>query len=139
MIVLIVEDLPKEQEKAKKAARAVGFKPVVAGTRADAERIAKKLKRQICGIATDIHFADSESHKTNNPNGLSVVAQAVKGNIPVSVCTDINHHFCHYITDVLNLISELSGYQIPITLDSKDWEKAMKDLKTVIETMEEQK
>jgi hypothetical protein len=132
-IILIVEDLAEERKKAKDAVVEAGYKPAVAETLADAKRIWNKLSDHIVGIVTDGHFPEDSDNDFQNPNGLSIVSRAVHRGVFVSVCTDIDHHYAHYLEDTLEAFSELAGYQIPTTLDSKNWDKAVSDLHDIIQ------
>jgi hypothetical protein len=127
-VILIVEDLSEEQRKAKDAVAEAGFKSMVAGTRQDAFRLWEKMSEHIIGIVTDIHLPQDADTDKGNPNGLSVLSKAVDRKVYVSVCSDLDHHYAYYAEDVINTFSELAGYEIPYTLDRKDWSQAVSNL-----------
>lgn len=129
-IILIVEDLPEEQEKAKLAVRNAGFVCAVTPTLAGAERMFKTLEGKISGVVTDLHFPESDyDHPKNTataPCGLAVVAEAIERTIPVAVCSDIDHHFAEYLRKVITALGRRSAYgPVPFGMDSKNWETAV--------------
>jgi CheY-like chemotaxis protein len=132
-IILVVEDKAEEQVTANQAVRNSGLIPVVAATLADAQRIMKQLGKKIVGIITDLHFPEDNMTK-NNPNppaGLAIIAIAVKQNLPITVCSDINHHFAEYIRLVTPALAAHPNYtygEIFLTFDRKDWVKAVEKL-----------
>jgi CheY-like chemotaxis protein len=137
--ILIVEDAPEQIEIAKKALCLLGFNKIaVAKTLADAKRLIETLKPCLNGIITDLHFPEAEgafNETADKPNGLAIVAEAVKQNIPVAVCSDINHHFCAYAKDVVNVLASHQSYcyqLIYFGLDNKDWHAAGLGLKGII-------
>ena len=132
-IILIAEDKPEEQAKAKKAVLKAGDKPVIGGTLRDVNRLWDTLGERITGVLTDIHFPEWEGSKDNNPSGLAVVIRAVQEGIPVSICSDINHHFTLYLEMVVDGLREITGQNIPFTMDKKDWLIAMDELKKIQE------
>jgi len=128
-IILIVEDLKEEQQKAKEAASDLGCSPVVAGNLEDAIRMFNQLRNNIHCVVTDLHFAASDRFKEEKPNGLAVVAMCVEAGIRVGVCSDINHHFSGYLKIPVRVFESHRSYpfsSIPFSEDSKDW-------KTIIE------
>jgi CheY-like chemotaxis protein len=130
-IVLLIEDLKKEQKKAKKVIAESDFKVAVAGNLKDAYRLWEKLEGKIAGILTDLHFPENENGKDNNPNGLVVVTQALLKNIPVAVCSDVDKHFCLYVKDLIDNLKKLTRKKIFLDLD-KNWEQAVNQLKEMI-------
>jgi len=130
-IILIAEDKPEEQAKAKEVVLKSGNKPVIGGTLRDVNRFWDKLGDRITGILTDIHFPEWEG-QDNNPSGLAVVIRAVQEGIPVSICSDINHHFTLYLEMVVDGLREITGQEIPFTMDKKDWQIAMDKLQEVM-------
>lgn len=129
-IVLIVEDKTEEQALANQAVRSAGLVPVIATTLADAQRIMKQLGEKIVGVITDLHFPENDMTKSQNPNppaGLAIIAIAVEQNLPITVCSDINHHFAEYIRLVLPALAAHPNYkhgEIFLSFDHKDWIKA---------------
>jgi DNA-binding NtrC family response regulator len=125
-IILIVEDKPEEQTEAKKAVLDSGAKVVMANTLEDANRLLDTLKGKITGILTDIHFPEREGIKGENPCGLAIVIRAIQERIPISICSDINHHFANYLEMIVKGLQNLTGQQIYFTMDRKDWARALK-------------
>lgn len=136
-VILLIEDLPEEQTKARNLLLAAGYKVVIAGNLADAKRLWKKLHDVISGILTDLHFPEKENlnkDTSNYPCGLVAVTWALLQNLPVSICSDIDHHYAMYLRDLVANLQELAGKRVPFTMDSKDWEKALKNLEEQFDT-----
>jgi DNA-binding NtrC family response regulator len=134
-IILLVEDLEEERTKAKEAAINEGFKFVMAATLDDAKRLLSVVK--VDGIVTDLHFPQNSYDKTNQPCGLAVVTAAISIKIPVAICTNIDHHFADYIKEVVKFLETICPFKkIPFTMDSKDWQKAIRELKNLLERKE---
>jgi hypothetical protein len=62
-----------------------------------------------------------------------MVAKAVQKQLPVVVCSDVNHHYAQY----LNIVVETFALQhplkeIPFVQDSKDWARATQKLTALI-------
>lgn len=137
-IILVVEDLPEEQLKAKLAVDSLGFKAVVVSTLDDAFRVWNKLGSKISAILTDVHFPQSEKTFTDAgvPNGLAIVAEAVKDGIPVAVCSSIDHHAAGYVSYVLRVLETHPNYssvgKIPFGMDRKDWDRTASELVTLV-------
>ena len=136
-IVLVVEDIPEEQRRAKDALTRHGFRAAVAGTLQDALRIWKGLGNKLDGIITDLHFPErsegaADRLDSSKPCGIAIVAEATRRGIPVVVCSNINHHFAEYlkiVIDVLSLQHPLK--RIPFIMDAKDWDRAAQEIKTL--------
>jgi CheY-like chemotaxis protein len=132
-VILIIEDLPAEQEVAKKAAVENGFRFVIASNLEDTLRLWKNLEGKLSGIATDLHFPERENGTdAANPSGLAIITEAVTKNIPVSVCSNVNHHYAAYLKIVITNLEKLGGKRIPFTMDRKDWHLAISSLKEII-------
>lgn len=136
-IILVVEDLPEEQEKAKLAVRSAGFTCAVTPTLAGAERMFKTLEGKISGVVTDLHFPESDYvHPKNTPDlpcGLAVIAEAIERKIPVAVCSNIDHHFAEYPRKVIAALGRMSAYGlVPFGMDSKNWDAAVAALATIL-------
>jgi hypothetical protein len=59
---------------------------------------------------------------------------AIQKRIPVAVCSNVNHHFCAYVKDVISFLETINPFKkIPFVMDSKDWAKAVKEIKNLIE------
>lgn len=144
-IVLIVEDLPEEQARAKEAAMAAGFRPAITATLNDAFRIWKSLEGKLAGVITDLHFPEmtsenSEYSDASKPCGLAIVAEATAKGIPVVVCSNINHHFVDYPKKVIDVLATFHPVgSIPFVMDAKDWARAVVELNNVIEKEERRK
>ena len=138
-IILIVEDLPEEQARAKEVVIAAGYRPVLAGTLADAHRLWESLEGKISGIITDLHFPELEQfvqQTGTSPCGLAIVTSALLKKVPVAICSDVNHHFCQYVKEVVKNLEAMTGQRIPFTMDSKNWSLAMKNLEEIMKKEE---
>ena len=130
-IILIVEDLLEEIEKAKNAVMAKGFKVVVASNLEKAFQLLDSIS--VNGVITDLHFPEMEQHtKNDNPCGLAVVTQAIIRQIPVVVCSNINHHFALYLKALFKDLEVIGGKKIPFSMDRKDWEVATNEIEKLI-------
>lgn len=136
-IILIVEDLKEEQQKAKDAVTASGCSPVVAENLEDATRIFSQLKSNLFGVVTDLHYPSSHRfNKTSSdkPNGLAMVALCVESGVRVGVCSDVNHHYSEYLKIPIRVLMSHQSYSfslIPFSEDNKDWEIVLKKLLTL--------
>ncbi|MEI6588151.1 MAG: hypothetical protein WCO05_04355 [Candidatus Moraniibacteriota bacterium] len=126
-IILLIEDKTDEMEKAKMILVEEGFRYVSADNLDDAMRIWKKLEDKISGVLTDLHFPETTGQK-EGACGFAVVTRAVRLGIPVSICTDVNHHFCSYLKFFIEDMENISGRKIPYTMDSKNWQQAVHKL-----------
>ncbi len=137
-IILIVEDNKEEQIKALEAARILGLNPVIAPTLEDAVRLMSQLGAELSGIVSDIHVPQKSNTIPNGkipPAGLAVIADAVAANIPVTVCSDLNHHFADYVKKVVERLSDHPEYhygEIFISYDKKAWDKSFQELITIM-------
>jgi len=131
-IILVVEDLEKEQAQAKEAVLEGGYKVILASALADAKRLIESVK--IAGIITDLHFPESDrDNDRNRPCGLAVVTIAIQRNIPIVICSDLDHHFAHYLLDIISFLESVSAFKrIPTIIDLKDWNRAVNELKKLI-------
>jgi len=130
-IILLVEDLPAELEKAKAVISNAGFKTVAASNLEDAMRLWGMLGEKISGVITDLHFPEKEvfaEQTGGSPNGLVIITEALLKNVPVSVCSDINHHFAAYLKQLVENMEKITGRKIPFTLDRKNWQLALDEL-----------
>ncbi len=138
-IVLLIEDLPAEQEKAKKALAEHGFRAAVTSTLSDALRIWQSLEGKLAGIITDLHFPERTSNnpEASDPNklcGLAIIAKTTETGTPVVVCSNVNHHFCEYVKIVIDILEKHHPLKrIPFIMDRKDWNEAAEELKKTIE------
>lgn len=129
-IILVIEDLVEEKINAKKAVLAAGYKFVFAANLSDANRIWDKLKGKITGVITDLHFPERENSKEKNlnPCGLAMVVRALLEQLPISICSNIDHHHADYLRQTIKNLEILAGKKIPFTMDQKDWNLALKNL-----------
>lgn len=136
--MLVVEDDPQQLAIAK-ATLLNDFQTVFVTRLDEFEKVLELLPDKISGIITDLHFPQIELEKDKNypPTGLAVVAWAVENNIPVVVCSDIDHHYAMYLTDVVRVLAQLQSYtygNIPFSQDKKDWEKAKTSLQSLLKS-----
>lgn len=133
MIILLVEDKPEELEKAKEIFFSQGFKVAVATTLKGAFRLIETLKGRLKAVVTDLHYPESdEVPGADKPNGLALMCYCIRANIPVVICSDINHHWCAYTKDVIETLGYYSGKQVPFIMDKKDWKRAGEELLKII-------
>lgn len=130
-IILLVEDLPEELEKAKVIISSAGFKVVAASNLEDSLRLWDMLGDKIVGVITDLHFPEKENfadQSSGSPNGLVIITEALTRSVPVVVCSDINHHFAAYLAQVVRNLEKITGRVIPFTMDRKNWQMALEEL-----------
>lgn len=133
-IVLLIEDLPEEQEKAKKALAEHGFRAAVTSTLSDALRIWNSLENKLFGIITDLHFPERTSNSleasdSNKPCGFAIIAKATEKGTPIAVCSNVNHHFCEYAKIVIETLEKFHPLKkIPFVMDNKNWNRAVEEL-----------
>ncbi|MFA5961441.1 MAG: hypothetical protein WC848_02025 [Parcubacteria group bacterium] len=126
-IILLIEDKPEEMAKAKLILSEKGCRFVSADNLDDAMRVWSKLGNKIYGILTDLHFPERIGEK-ETACGFAVVTRAVRMGIPVSICTDVNHHFCGYLKYFMEDIEMLTHQNVPYTMDNKNWQQAVQKL-----------
>ena len=133
-IVLLIEDLPDEQVRAKRALEAGGFKVAVTASLAGALRIWKGLGMTLAGVVTDLHFPErADDDDASKPCGLAIVAEAARLGVPVVVCSSINHHHADYLKMVVGTLALLhAAGRIPFVMDRKDWDRAAHELQDLI-------
>lgn len=133
-IALIVEDLSAELASAKQAAIAAGFTPVVTANLADALRVLEEMPELLAGVVTDLHFPESDRDENpNKPCGLAVIAAALDRDLPVVVCSSINHHHVGYFGPILGRFAKGSVHgRIPTVFDRKDWQDAFEKLAALV-------
>lgn len=133
-IVLLTEDIPEEQVRAKRTLERHGFKVAVTDNLQGALRIWKSLGGDMKGIITDLHFPESaDDDDASKPCGLAIVAEAARLGVPVVVCSSIDHHRADYLKMVVGTLALLHPIQrIPFVMDRKDWERAAYDLRDLI-------
>jgi len=132
-IILIVEDLPEEQTRAKEAVIAAGHRPVLADNLKDANRLWDSLVGKIDGILTDLHFPQHGPAGDAAPSGIAIVLRAVAENIPVVVCTSEGHGADYFKTAVKSL-EQITGKAIPV--EFKNYPVALKWLEEIMEKEE---
>jgi len=135
-IVLLVEDDAQEAVKATKILRENGFKVMLATNLAEALEYSKMLEGKLSGIVTDLHFPqmgfEHPKDSADKPSGFAVIIQALLANVPVVVCSNIDHHFADYAQVVLRGLEKISDRPIPFIMDDKDWQKATEKLINIL-------
>ena len=124
-LVLLVEDKTEEIEKAKAALAEVGVKPALARTYTEAKTIWAALGANLAGVITDLHFPEREGRDSKLPCGIAIAVQAREENVPVVICTNVNHHNCEYLWHTWVIL------KIP-TSETKDWRWAAETLDSLI-------
>ena len=132
-LILIVEDKLDQVRLAQDAVTKSGHIPVVARNLTDGQRLLKEFAPHLLGVVTDMHFQSMADNRqdADKPNGLCIVAKCVRMNIPVSVCTDVNHHFCKYVETPISVLASHQNYKyrgIPVSFDRKDWHESLQRL-----------
>ena len=139
-IVLLVEDNAQEAVKATKILRERGFKIMVATNLTDAMAYLKMLEGKLSGIVTDLHFPqmgfEHPKDSADKPSGFAVIIQAILANVPVVVCSNIDHHFADYAQVVIKGLEKMGGQPIPFIMDSKDWQRAAEKLINILPNKE---
>ena len=125
-IILVIEDKPEEMIKAKQSIIEKGYRFVSADNLEDTMRIWKKLEDKIVGVLTDLHFPERTGQKESSC-GFSIVTRAVRMGIPVSICTDVDSHFCGHVKNFVEDIQMLSCQKVSSTMN-KDWQQAVQKL-----------
>jgi hypothetical protein len=76
-------------------------------------------------LLTDLMFP-LERGGTEQANGVSVILDAVEAGIPVTVCSDTDHHEVKFLPKLCrHLEAKNPGAKINLVLDKKDWRKAV--------------
>jgi len=128
-LVLLIEDDLNQLAIAKKVF-SEDFKIIAATNLSDAEKLLNTFAKKIIGIVTDLHFPNGDWNKDKIPSaplGLAIVAEAVNNNIPVVVCSDIDHHHSGYVKIIIKVLKQCPGYKyldVPVIEDNKNWERA---------------
>jgi hypothetical protein len=125
-IILLIEDKVEEMAEAKKILTEKGCRFVSADNLEDAMRIWKKLEDKIDGVLTDLHFPERTGQKEGSC-GFAIVTRAVRMKIPVSICTDVDVHFCGHVKNFVEDIEMLSCQKVSSTMN-KDWQQAIQRL-----------
>lgn len=82
----------------------------------------------VAGVITDLMFPASVGAK-EEPNGLGVIVSCIHSGIPVVVCSDTDHHDVGYLKTVFPVLSSAHPKgEIPVILDTKDWNVAVASL-----------
>lgn len=125
-IILVVEDTPEEVASAKEVLTSDEVQVVIATTLHDALRMTKVFGQKLSGIITDLHIPESEAKAdASKPQGLAVVVEAIKAEIPTVICSDVNHHDADYLKIVTG------HFSVPFIMDRKDWVGAFKQLSDI--------
>lgn len=125
--IMVVEDKPEELQKACDLVMAKGFMPLACATNEDAvDTIRKYTDKGLVGILTDLHFPVREGGVPEGVSGLHIVYKALVANIPVVICSDIDHHKADWANDLVGAIEKAIGKEVAgFVQDSKNWERAL--------------
>lgn len=125
--IIVVEDKLDELQKACDLVMAKGFMPLACATNEDAVDAIKKYQdKGLVGILTDLHFPVREGGSPEGASGLHIVYRALVANIPVVICSDIDHHYATWAIDLIGAIEKATGKKVAgFVQDSKNWEKAL--------------
>ena len=139
-IVLLVEDDAQEAVKATKILRGHGFKVMIATNLTEALEYSRMLEGKLSGIVTDLHFPQMgfghPKDSADKPSGFAVIIQAILANVPVVVCSNIDHHFADYAQVVIKGLEKMGGQPIPFIMDRKDWQRAAEKLINILPNKE---
>ena len=142
-LILLVEDDAQEAVKATKILREHGFKVMLATNLTEALEYFRMLESKLSGIVTDLHFPqmgfDHPKDSADKPSGFAVIIQALLANMPVVVCSNIDHHFADYAQVVIKGLEKMSGQPIPFIMDSKNWQRAAEQLINLLQNKEARK
>ncbi|EKD65116.1 MAG: hypothetical protein ACD_50C00184G0003 [uncultured bacterium] len=125
--IIVVEDKLEELQKACDLVMAKGFMPLACSTNEDAvDTIRKYADKGLVGILTDLHFPVKEGGSPEGASGLHIVYKALMAGIPVVICSDIDHHYASWATDLVGAIEKATGKKVAgFVQDSKNWERAL--------------
>lgn len=125
--IMVIEDKTEELQKACALVMAKGFMPLACATNEDAvDTIRKYADKGLIGILTDLHFPVREGGSPEGASGLHIVYKALVANIPVVICSDIDHHYATWATDLVRVIEKATGKTVAgFVQDSKNWERAL--------------
>jgi len=125
--IIVVEDKTEELEKACDLVMAKGFMPLACATNEDAVDTIKKYQgKGLVGILTDLHFPVREGGSPEGASGLHIVYKALEAGIPVVICSNIDHHYATWATDLVGAIEKATGKKVAgFVQDSKNWERAL--------------
>ena len=142
-VILLVEDDAQEAVKATKILREHGFKVMIATNLTEALEDSRMLEGKLSGIVTDLHFPqmgfDHPKDSADKPSGFAVIIQALLANVPVVVCSNIDHHFADYAQVVIKGLEKMSGQPIPFIMDEKNWQRAAEQLINLLQNKEVRK
>ena len=125
--IIVVEDKKEELERACDLVMAKGFMPLACATNEDAVDTIKKYQdKGLVGILTDLHFPVKEGGSPEGASGLHIVYKALEAGIPVVICSNIDHHYASWATDLVGAIEKATGKKVAgFVQDRKDWERAL--------------
>ena len=125
--IIVVEDKQDELQKACNLVMAKGFMPLACTTDEDAiETIRKYADKGLVGTLTDLHFPVREGGSPEGASGLHIVYKALEAGIPVVICSNIDHHYATWATDLVGAIEKATGKKVAgFVQDSKNWERAL--------------
>ena len=125
--IIVVEDKTEELQRACDLVMAKGFMPLACSTNEDAVDTIKKYQdKGLVGILTDLHFPVKEGGSPEGASGLHIVYKALEAGIPVVICSNIDHHYATWATDLVGAIEKATGKKVAgFVQDSKNWERAL--------------
>jgi len=125
--IIVVEDKTEELQKACDLVMVKGFMPLACSTNEDAVDTIKKYQdKGLVGILTDLHFPVREGGSPEGASGLHIVYKALEAGIPVVICSNIDHHYATWATDLVGAIEKATGKKVAgFVQDSKNWERAL--------------
>lgn len=99
-----------------------GAEAALAFARREPQRLDKELE---LFILTDLMFPLNTGQQ-EQANGISVILDAVVAGIPVTVCSDTDHHQVKFLPKLYRELERAHpGARINLVLDKKDWTKAV--------------
>lgn len=125
--IMVVDDKLEELQKACDLVTAKGFMPLACATNEDAvDTIRKYMDKGLVGILTDLHFPVREGGSPEGASGLHIVYKAFVANIPVVICSDIDHHRADWANDLVKAVEKATNRNVAgFIQDSKNWERAL--------------
>jgi len=141
VILLVFEDNTEEQKNAKRILRDAGFQVALADNLKDGFRLWDKLGDKLGGIITDMMFPDGyfRFDESAHACGLAVIARAVKENVAVTVCSDLDHHGVIHLVEVIKALQEHPNNmfgKIPFIMDRKNWNLSLNNLQFLLKQKE---
>ena len=125
--IIVVDDKTEELQKACDLVMAKCFMPLACATNEDAVDTIKKYQdKGLVGILTELHFPVREGGSPEGASGLHIVYKALEAGISVVICSNIDHHYASWATDLVGAIEKATGKKVAgFVQDSKNWERAL--------------